>query len=155
MNPIRIRVVTASVLAAIGLATAAPLASAEELPRSAAAAPAAEEAGAAESLQALLDSKDPEVQAFMANFNSEELSAFQLAAAAHSKPGDGLVALKAPNWGQIMRALKKIGGFAKAVAGKYDDFKRWVDSRPWYVKYAIKAVSPGLSLYDIWWHFNH
>ncbi|MFJ8362404.1 hypothetical protein [Streptomyces sp. NPDC093984] len=153
MKPIRMRVATVTVLAAIGLATAAPMATAEELPTAAAAS--VQEVGAAESLQALLNSKDPEVRAFMANFSSEELAAFQQAAGAQGKPGDGLVALKAPNWGQIMRALKKIGGFARAVAGKYDDFKRWVDDRPWYIRYAIKAVSPGLSLYDIWWHFHH
>ncbi|MFF4213395.1 hypothetical protein ACFYZE_29430 [Streptomyces sp. NPDC001796] len=151
MKPIRMRVAAVSVLAAIGLAAAAPMATAEELPKAAAAS--AQEVGAAESLKALLDSKDPEVQAFMANFSSEELAAFKQPA--ETKPGDGMVGLKAPNWGQIMRALKKIGGFARAVAGKYDDFKRWVDDRPWYIKYAIKAISPGLSLYDIWWHFNH
>ncbi|MFF8941169.1 hypothetical protein ACF1A5_02600 [Streptomyces sp. NPDC014864] len=154
MKPIRIRLAAVSVLAALGVAAAAPMAMAEDAPTPV--VTSAQEPEAAQALQALLDSKDPEVQAFMAEFGGgQDLAALQQAAAAPSKPGGGITALKVPKWGQIAAALKKIAGFTKAVAGKYDDFKRWVDSRPWYVKYAIKAVSPGLSLYDIWWHFNH
>ncbi|MFJ3875831.1 hypothetical protein ACIPW5_00065 [Streptomyces sp. NPDC090077] len=60
-----------------------------------------------------------------------------------------------PNWKAIASAFQKIGGFAKAVGGKYADFQQWFNSKPAWVRYPIKAVMPGLSLYDIWWHFNH
>ncbi|MGW1638305.1 hypothetical protein [Streptomyces lavendulae] len=60
-----------------------------------------------------------------------------------------------PNWRAIGAAFQKIGGFAKAVAGKYADFQHWFNSKPAWVRLPIKAVMPGLSLYDIWWHFNH
>ncbi|MFG3281587.1 hypothetical protein [Streptomyces sp. NPDC048111] len=60
-----------------------------------------------------------------------------------------------PNWKAIAAAFKKVGGFAKAAAGSYSDFKKWFDGlNPW-VRYPLKAVMPGMSLYDLWWHLNH
>ena len=47
-------------------------------------------------------------------------------------------------------AVKKVGGFAKAIAGKYSDFKKWYDALPWYAKAPLAAVSPGLTLLDIY-----
>ncbi|WP_165484708.1 hypothetical protein [Streptomyces kasugaensis] len=83
------------------------------------------------------------------NCTAAEIAAFKTAANAAPSAANGPVALAAPNWGKNWGALKKIGGFAKSVGGKYQNFANWVNSRPWYVKYLIKGLSPGLSIYDI------
>ncbi|MFI9028955.1 hypothetical protein [Streptomyces sp. NPDC053560] len=154
MNHKHVRTAAAAIVAAITVGVAAPAATAATSPQTRLAA--AQEAQLPSTFKAFLDSDDPEVRAFLSVFTPEELAEMQQVADGHDgAAAHSAKALKAPNWGKIWGALKKIGGFAKAVGGKYNDFKKWVDSRPWYVKYLIKSVTPGLSLYDIWWHFNH
>ncbi|GLW13898.1 hypothetical protein Stsp01_06410 [Streptomyces sp. NBRC 13847] len=152
MSHERLRIAAATTMAAVAIGVAAPAATAATMSPSG--LPAAQEVQVTESLAALLESKAPEARAFLSLFSADEIAEFKRAAdTAPSKSGPQ--ALAAPNWGKIWSALKKIGGFTKAVGGKYATFKKWVDSRPWYIKYLIKGLSPGLTLYDIWWHFNH
>ncbi|MFB7085567.1 hypothetical protein [Streptomyces sp. NPDC056296] len=56
----------------------------------------------------------------------------------------------AGKWGAIKAAFSKIGGFAKAIKGKYSDFKKWYDGLSWWVKAPIKAITPGLTLLEIY-----
>ncbi|MCX4851831.1 hypothetical protein [Streptomyces sp. NBC_00893] len=56
----------------------------------------------------------------------------------------------ASRWSVIKAAFKKVGGFAKAIAGKYSDFKKWYDGLPWYARAPLAAVSPGLTLLEIY-----
>ncbi|MCY0953094.1 hypothetical protein [Streptomyces sp. H27-S2] len=53
-------------------------------------------------------------------------------------------------WKVIKAAFSKVGGFAKAVAGKYSDFVRWYDGLPWYARAPLAAVTPGLTLWEIY-----
>ncbi|WP_327591642.1 hypothetical protein [Streptomyces chartreusis] len=147
-----LRIAGASAIAAIAVGIAGPSANALSH-REAPAAPVAVEQmqaeTAREAARALLNSTDPAVQRLLGSLTAEERA--QLAEAAEDSP------FMAPriNWGSVWNTLKKIGGFAKAIGGKYADFKRWVDRQPWYTRALIKSVTPGLSLYDLWWHFNH
>lgn len=54
------------------------------------------------------------------------------------------------NWSAIRGALSKIGGFANAIAGKYARFKEWYDGLSWVAKLPIRALTPGLTLLDIY-----
>ncbi|WCN06828.1 hypothetical protein [Streptomyces sp. M92] len=56
----------------------------------------------------------------------------------------------AGKWGAIKAAFSKIGGFAKAIKGKYSDFKKWYDGLSWWVKAPLKAITPGLTLLEIY-----
>ncbi|MCX5381850.1 hypothetical protein [Streptomyces sp. NBC_00083] len=56
----------------------------------------------------------------------------------------------ASKWSAIKAAFSKVGGFAKAIAGKYSDFKKWYDGLSWWVKAPLAAVSPGLTILDIY-----
>ncbi|RCH64583.1 hypothetical protein DT019_32325 [Streptomyces sp. SDr-06] len=56
----------------------------------------------------------------------------------------------ASKWSAIRAAFSKVGGFAKAIAGKYSDFKKWYDGLSWWVKAPLAAVSPGLTILDIY-----
>ncbi|MGW0364403.1 hypothetical protein [Streptomyces sp. NPDC002990] len=59
-------------------------------------------------------------------------------------------AATASRWAAIKAAFSKVGGFAKAIAGKYSDFKKWYDGLPWYARAPLAAVSPGLTLLEIY-----
>ncbi len=56
----------------------------------------------------------------------------------------------ASRWAAIRAAFSKVGGFAKAIAGKYSDFKKWYDGLSWWAKVPLRAVMPGLTLLDVY-----
>ncbi|MGW7441552.1 hypothetical protein [Streptomyces sp. NPDC054849] len=56
----------------------------------------------------------------------------------------------ASRWSAIRAAFSKVGGFAKAIAGKYSDFKKWYDGLSWWAKVPLRAVMPGLTLLDVY-----
>ncbi|MFJ8147080.1 hypothetical protein ACIQ8D_14360 [Streptomyces sp. NPDC096094] len=56
----------------------------------------------------------------------------------------------AGKWSAIKAAFSKVGGFAKAIKGKYSDFKKWYDGLSWWVKAPLKAITPGLTLLEIY-----
>ncbi|WP_425907757.1 hypothetical protein [Streptomyces sp. DT195] len=56
----------------------------------------------------------------------------------------------ASKWTAIRAAFSKVGGFAKAIAGKYSVFKAWYDNLSWWQKAPLKAITPGLTLLDIY-----
>ncbi|MFJ8012751.1 hypothetical protein [Streptomyces sp. NPDC096339] len=56
----------------------------------------------------------------------------------------------ASKWSAIRAAFSKVGGFAKAIGGKYSDFKKWYDGLSWWVRAPLAAVSPGLTLLEIY-----
>lgn len=56
----------------------------------------------------------------------------------------------ASKWSAIRAAFSKVGGFAKAIGGKFSDFKKWYDGLSWWVRAPLAAVSPGLTLLEIY-----
>ncbi|MER6218766.1 hypothetical protein ABT213_32635 [Streptomyces sp. NPDC001674] len=54
----------------------------------------------------------------------------------------------------IVKLLKKIPGFAKAVAGSFNDFKAWYDALAWYWKAPLTGIGWGGDLYTIWQLFH-
>ncbi len=62
----------------------------------------------------------------------------------------GVSASKKGKWDIIAAAFSKVKGFSKAVGGKYSDFKKWYDGLPLYVKLPLQAVSPTLTLLEIY-----
>ncbi|MET9959367.1 hypothetical protein ABZ128_09830 [Streptomyces sp. NPDC006326] len=60
----------------------------------------------------------------------------------------------AGKWDKALELLKKVPGFAKAVGGKYADFKKWYGDLPWYVKAPLTAAGVGSDLYSIWELFH-
>ncbi|MFG2193546.1 hypothetical protein [Streptomyces sp. NPDC048639] len=56
----------------------------------------------------------------------------------------------ASKWSAIKAAFSRVGGFAKAIGGKFSDFKKWYDGLSWWVRAPLAAVSPGLTLLEIY-----
>ncbi|MER7666798.1 hypothetical protein [Streptomyces sp. NPDC096193] len=56
----------------------------------------------------------------------------------------------ASKWSAIRAAFSKVGGFAKAIAGKYSTFKKWYDGLSWWQKAPLRAITPGLTILDIY-----
>ncbi|MFD8149546.1 hypothetical protein ACFV28_02155 [Streptomyces sp. NPDC059720] len=56
----------------------------------------------------------------------------------------------ASKWSAIRAAFSKIGGFAKAIGGKFSDFQKWYNGLSWWQKAPIKAITPGLTLLEIY-----
>jgi hypothetical protein len=56
--------------------------------------------------------------------------------------------------GPLVKLLKKVPGFAKAVAGKYSDFKNWYNGLSWWIRGPLAAAGVGSDLYGIWQLFN-
>ncbi|MEU9983554.1 hypothetical protein [Streptomyces sp. NPDC050856] len=54
----------------------------------------------------------------------------------------------------LVKLLKKVPGFAKAVGGKFSDFKNWYDNLAWYWKAPLQAANVGANLYGIWQLFQ-
>ncbi|MEV6731358.1 MULTISPECIES: hypothetical protein [unclassified Streptomyces] len=54
----------------------------------------------------------------------------------------------------LIKLLKKVPGFAAAVAGKYSDFKAWYDGLSWYWKAPLSAAGVAGDLYTIWEFFH-
>ncbi|MGC9443005.1 hypothetical protein, partial [Streptomyces sp. WG5] len=46
-------------------------------------------------------------------------------------------------WGAIKAAFSKVGGFAKAIGGKFSDFKKWYDGLSWWVRAPSLRSLPG------------
>ncbi|MCT9093009.1 hypothetical protein N4G70_29690 [Streptomyces sp. ASQP_92] len=137
MNRNSLRMAAVSAIAAVTLGGAAGLAQASE---ARVAAPQAvsvtQQAEAQQAAHALLASPlaaqlTPAEQAEMKQIASGEFTA-------------------ASKWSAIRAAFSKVGGFAKAIAGKYSDFKKWYDGLSWWVKAPLAAVSPGLTILDIY-----
>lgn len=56
----------------------------------------------------------------------------------------------ASKWSAIRAAFSKVGGFAKAIGGKFSDFKAWYEGLSWWVRAPLSAISPGLTLLEIY-----
>jgi succinate dehydrogenase/fumarate reductase flavoprotein subunit len=56
----------------------------------------------------------------------------------------------ASKWSAIRAALSKIGGFGKAIGGKFSDFQKWWDGLKWWQKLPVTAISPTLTAVEIW-----
>lgn len=54
----------------------------------------------------------------------------------------------------LVKLLQKVPGFAKAVGGKFSDFKAWYDGLAWYWKAPLQAANVGANLYGIWQLFQ-
>jgi hypothetical protein len=59
-------------------------------------------------------------------------------------------AAAASKWDAIRAAFSKVGGFARAIGGKFSDFKKWYDGLHWLVRAPLAAISPGLTLLEIY-----
>lgn len=66
-----------------------------------------------------------------------------------TKIANGEVAA-ASRWSAIRAALSKIGGFTKAIGGKYSDFQKWWDGLKWWQKLPVTAISPSLTALEIY-----
>ncbi|MFH8894489.1 hypothetical protein [Streptomyces sp. NPDC017949] len=54
----------------------------------------------------------------------------------------------------LIKLLKKVPGFAKAVAGPFVDFYNWYKNLAWYWKAPLQAANVGANLYGIWQLFQ-
>ncbi|MFJ4091837.1 hypothetical protein ACIPYS_09665 [Kitasatospora sp. NPDC089913] len=54
----------------------------------------------------------------------------------------------------FVKLLKKVPGFAKAVGGSFEAFKKWYDSLSWAVKAPLTIANVGSNLYGIWQVFH-
>ncbi|MBC2875275.1 MULTISPECIES: hypothetical protein [Streptomyces] len=104
---------------------------------------------AQEAARSLLASDEREAQELVASLDPEELADLRAVA-----DGQAPQELKA-SWAKVLKLMKKIGGWAKAVAGTYKTFKDWYNGLPWPVRAAIRSLTVGYSLYDIYWHFHN
>ncbi|MFF3978400.1 hypothetical protein [Streptomyces sp. NPDC001828] len=139
MNRNSLRMAAVSAIAAVTLGGAAGLAQASEAsaaPQTVAVTQQAQQAQARQAASALLASP-----------LAAQLSPAEQAEMKQIANGDFTAASK---WSVIKAAFSKVGGFAKAIAGKYSDFKKWYDGLSWWVKAPLAAVSPGLTILDIY-----
>ncbi|MEU3756843.1 hypothetical protein AB0H17_29510 [Streptomyces olivoreticuli] len=145
MNRKPIRLAAASAMAALAFGVAAPAATAAtHTTAPATASVAAEQTAAQELARTLLTS--PETQEFIASLDAADRAELEGIAAG----------TQGINVGKIVNLLKKVGGYAKAVAGGYETFKNWYNDKvPALVRWTIKGLSGGMSVYDIWWHLSH
>lgn len=86
-------------------------------------------------------------RALLASPLAAELSAAERTEMNNIVNGEASAASK---WSAIKAAFSKVGGFAKAIAGKYSDFKKWYDGLSWWVRAPLAAISPGLTLLEIY-----
>ncbi|MFB9586695.1 MULTISPECIES: hypothetical protein [Streptomyces] len=54
----------------------------------------------------------------------------------------------------LIRLLKKVPGFARAVGGSFGAFQAWFDALPWYYKTGLEAAGVAGDLYSIWQAFH-
>ncbi|EME98524.1 hypothetical protein J7W19_20430 [Streptomyces mobaraensis NBRC 13819 = DSM 40847] len=104
---------------------------------------------AQEAARSLLASDEREAQELVASLDPEELADLRAVA-----DGQAPQEFKA-NWAKILKLMKKIGGWGKAVAGTYKSFRNWYFGLPWPVRAAFRSLTVGYSLYDIYWHFHN
>ncbi|WP_328299844.1 hypothetical protein OG389_20065 [Streptomyces sp. NBC_00435] len=135
-----LRMAAVSAVAALALGGGAGLAQASAAPTASVAAsqsaPAIQRAEAQQAARALLTSS-----------LADRLTSAERAELTGVANGE---ASAASRWSAIRTAFSKVGGFAKAIAGKYGDFKKWYDGLSWYAKLPLQAVTPGLTLLDIY-----
>ncbi|MFJ2405431.1 hypothetical protein ACIOUE_29480 [Streptomyces xanthochromogenes] len=136
MNRNSLRMAAVSAIAAVTLCGAAGLAQASEAPAAPRTVAVTQQAEAQQAASALLASP---LAAHLSPAEQTEMK--QIAS------GDFTAASK---WTAIKAAFSKVGGFAKAIGGKYSDFKKWYDGLSWWVKAPLAAVSPGLTILDIY-----
>ncbi|GAA5211227.1 MULTISPECIES: hypothetical protein [Streptomyces] len=139
MNSNTLRMAAVSAVTAIALGGTAGLAQ------------AAQPAPASTTRTAVTATQQAEAQQAARTLLASPLAA-ELSAAERSEMravADGQYAA-AGKWGAIKAAFSKIGGFAKAIKGKYSDFKKWYDGLSWWVKAPLKAITPGLTLLEIY-----
>ncbi|QNP71437.1 hypothetical protein IAG44_19685 [Streptomyces roseirectus] len=138
MNRNALRTAAVSAVAALVLGTGAGLASASTAsvttPQSVSAA--AEQTAAQHAARTLLGSS---LAGQLTSAERAELS----------RIADGKVAA-ASKWSAIRAAFSKVSGFGKAIAGKYSDFQKWYDGLPLLVRLPLAAISPGLTLLEIY-----
>ncbi|MFJ9078208.1 hypothetical protein ACIRO3_23670 [Streptomyces sp. NPDC102278] len=137
MNRNALRMAAVSAAAAIALGGAAGLAQASQAPvATAQAVSATQQAEAQQAARALLASP------FAVSLSTAEQTEM-------TKIANG-EASAASKWSAIRAAFSKVGGFAKAIGGKYSDFKKWYDGLSWWVRAPLAAISPGLTLLEIY-----
>ncbi|WP_143196891.1 hypothetical protein [Streptomyces sp. CB00455] len=54
----------------------------------------------------------------------------------------------------LVKLLKKVPGFAKAVGGKFSEFQAWYNGLSWYWKAPLAAMNAANNLYTIWEMFH-
>ncbi|MFG3285341.1 hypothetical protein [Streptomyces sp. NPDC048111] len=140
MNRNALRMAAVSAIAAVTLGGAAGLAQASE--SRAAAAPVSVTQQAAVHTEA-----QQAASALLASPLAAKLSPAEQTQMRQIAGGEFTAASK---WSAIRAAFSKVGGFAKAIGGKYSDFKKWYDGLSWWVKAPLAAVSPGLTILDIY-----
>jgi hypothetical protein len=139
MNSNAVRMAAVSAVTAIALGATAGLAQASESAPAGTARTAVTAPQQAEAQQA--------ARTLLASPLAAELSAAERSEMRAVADGQYAAAGK---WGAIKAAFSKIGGFAKAIKGKYGDFKKWYDGLSWWVKAPLKAITPGLTLLEIY-----
>ena len=65
---------------------------------------------------------------------------------------DGVTGVTPPNVSAMPHVTAP--GFAKAVGGKFSDFKKWYDALGWQWKAPPWALGFGSELYNIWQMFH-
>ncbi|MEU6082763.1 hypothetical protein [Streptomyces sp. NPDC047108] len=137
MNRNTLRMAAVSAVTAIAIGGGAGLAQAQQTP---AAAPqtvsATQQAQAQQAARALLASP------LAADLSAAERTEM-------NKMANGQFSA-ASKWSAIRAAFSRVGGFAKAIGGKFSDFKKWYDGLSWWVRAPLAAVSPGLTLLEIY-----
>ncbi|MFJ3277836.1 hypothetical protein [Streptomyces halstedii] len=133
-----LRMVAVSAVAAIALGGTAGLAQAQ----APAPAPAPQAVSATQQAEA-----QQAARALLASPFAASLSAAERTEMNQIANGEVVAASK---WSAIRAAFSKVGGFGKAIAGKYSDFKKWYDGLSWWVRAPLAAISPGLTLLEIY-----
>ncbi|MFH8490240.1 hypothetical protein [Streptomyces longisporoflavus] len=140
---IRIAGVTAIAALAIGVGGGVAQAHTEaSAPRSAATAPVNQQQAIRDAARALLNS----------DIQYSAADRAELKSMADGRTG---VQLRAGGkFGPLIKLLRKVPGFAKAVAGKYDDFKKWYNGLSWWIRGPLAAAGVGSDLWGIWQLFH-
>ncbi|GAA2955477.1 MULTISPECIES: hypothetical protein [Streptomyces] len=136
MNRNTLRMAAVSAVAAIALGGTAGLAQAAPAPAPQAAVSVTQQAEAQQAARALLASP------FAVSLSAAERTEM-------TQIANGEVSA-ASKWSAIKAAFSKVGGFAKAIGGKFSDFKKWYDGLSWWVRAPLAAISPGLTLLEIY-----
>ncbi|GGV55281.1 hypothetical protein GCM10010277_55200 [Streptomyces longisporoflavus] len=140
---IRIAGVTAIAALAIGVGGGVAQAHTEaSAPRTAATAPVNQQQAIRDAARALLNS----------DIQYSAADRAELKSMADGRTG---VQLRAGGkFGPLIKLLRKVPGFAKAVAGKYDDFKKWYNGLSWWIRGPLAAAGVGSDLWGIWQLFH-
>ncbi|GAA4680471.1 hypothetical protein [Streptomyces youssoufiensis] len=139
MRTNNLRVIAATAMAACAIGVAAPAASAIDEHRTSQAASARLDAGRV----ATVDSTQWQLPA--------EVVRHDTATKGFSDKGHGETASTRGLASKLIGKLKKVPGYAKAVAGGFKNFKKWWDTKvPKTVKWGIKVAFGLDSAQDVW-----